>query len=89
MPIKKSALKRMRSDKVRHQSNLSIKNDIKTRVKNLKGLILEKKADQARSALRDVISRLNKAAQKRVMHKNKASRTISRLTKAVSKSGTA
>lgn len=85
MPIKKAALKRMRADKARYTRNQRILNDLKTRIKKLRVLISQKKADEARSALTVVTSKLDKAAQKKVIHVNKASRTASRLKKAVNK----
>ncbi len=89
MPIKKAALKRMRADKKRRQINTRILHDVKTRIKNLKSLISAKKTDQALAIFPKVASRLNKAAKKKVIHKNKASRTISRLQKAIKKLGAA
>jgi len=86
MPIKKAALKRMRADKKRHERNSRIINDLKTRVKAIRNFILEKKTDEARRALAVVIPKLNKAVRKKVIHRNKASRTISRLRKALNKS---
>ena len=85
MPIKKAALKAMRADKKRHQRNMRIINDLKTRIKKFRTLIAEKRGDEARSALPIIISKLDRASQKKVIHKNKASRTISRLQKAVKK----
>ncbi len=89
VPTRKSALKRIRADKKRYIRNQHIINDIKTRVKNLRSLIAQKKADEARSALSMISSKLDKAAQKKIIHKNKASRTIARLTKAIKRLGTA
>lgn len=89
MPIKKAALKRMRADKKRRAKNARILNDLKTRVRHIRGLIAEKKADETRSALSLIVSKLDKAAQKKVIHRNKASRTISRLKKAVGRLGAA
>jgi len=83
MPIKKSALKRMRADKKIHQRNLRLTNDIKTRVKNFRLLLADKKKDDALAAFKDLSSRIDKAAKKKLIHKNKASRTISRLKKAL------
>ncbi|MDB4349583.1 30S ribosomal protein S20 [Omnitrophica bacterium] len=84
MPIKKAALKRIRADKKRRERNMRITNDLKTRIRNIRELLAEKKKDEARALLPVIASRLDKAVQKKVMHRNKASRTISRLEKAVS-----
>lgn len=85
MPQKKSPLKRIRADKKRYERNQRILNDLKTRIRALRNLIAKKKADEAKTALPIVISKLNKAAQKKAIHRNKASRSISRLTKSVQK----
>ncbi len=85
MPIHKAALKRIRADKKRYERNQRILNDIKTRVKRFRSLIAEKKADEARSTLSNISSIINKAAQKKIIHKNKASRTVSRLAKSLKK----
>ena len=89
MPIKKAALKRIRADKKRTERNLCIINDLKTRVKGFRSLVAQKKSKEALSALNTIISKLDKAAKKKVIHKNKASRTISRLKRAVSRLGSA
>jgi len=89
MPTRKAALKRIRADKKRYEINQRVINDIKTRIKKLRNLIAGKKTAEARSALKLVISKLDKAAKKNTIHKNKASRTIARLTKAVKKLGAA
>ncbi len=85
MPIKKAALKRMRADKKRHEKNLRIANDLRTNLKKIRDLISQKKSEEARTAIQATISKLDKAAKKKIIHKNKASRTISRLNKAVNK----
>ncbi|MFH1753012.1 MAG: 30S ribosomal protein S20 [Candidatus Omnitrophota bacterium] len=83
MPIKKAALKRVRADKKRHQYNASIANELKTRVKRVRELIADKKSEEARALLPAISSRLHKAVQRNIIHKNKASRSISRLEKAI------
>lgn len=84
MPIKKAALKRVRADKKKREKNARIINDLKTRIKRLRNFIANKKKDEALSLLSVIIPLLGKAARKKVIHKNKASRTVSRLKKAVS-----
>ncbi len=89
MPIKKAALKRIRADKKRRERNMRITHDLKTRIKHLRELTSAKKLDQALAAIPVMASRLDKAVQKKIIHRNKASRTISRLRKAVQKSSAA
>jgi small subunit ribosomal protein S20 len=85
MPIKKAALKRMRADKKIHTRKMRIMNDLRTGIKNLRELLKDKKKNEAAALLPKLSSRLNKAAQKKIIHTNKASRTISRLEKALRK----
>jgi len=83
MPIKKAALKRMRSDKKRRERNLQIVNELKTKIKHFRELLSNNKKDEARRLIPGIASRLNKATQKKIIHRNKAARTISRLEKAI------
>ncbi len=87
MPIKKAALKRMRADKKIQERNSSKLNDLKTRIKRFRDLVSNKKSDDARALLPGIVSKLNRAAQKNIIHKNKASRTASRLKKALNRLG--
>jgi len=50
-------------------------------VKKFEALISAKKADEAKVALKTLISHIDKAASKGIIHKNAASRKVSRLTK--------
>ncbi len=81
MPQKRTAFKEIRKSKKRHLRNISIVSDIKTSVKKFNSLLSEKKFDEAKNFLKKVSSKLDKAASKGVVHKNTASRKISRLSK--------
>lgn len=84
MPKKNlSALKRHRQSERRRLRNRAIKSALKTLIKRLNLSITNKDIEGARSTLTGVIKALNKAASKGVIHKNTASRRISRLTKKV------
>lgn len=85
MPIKKSAIKRMRRDKKRHRWASDISSELKTRTKKVDSLLASKKMDQAREAAKQLISKLDKAAAKGIIHKNTASRRKSRLMRKISK----
>jgi len=56
---------------------------VKTRVKAVIASVESKDADKAKETLHRAVKVIDKAAAKGVMHKNKASRKISRLTKKV------
>jgi|GEM_PF-280084 len=77
----KSSLKRIRSSRRRAAYNRIHRSRSKTLVKKARGLITDKKLDEAQEAIRQAISALDKAAQKGVLHKNNAARRKSRLMK--------
>ncbi len=79
-----SALKRMRQAELRRQRNQSFKSRVKTTVKKLL-VAAEENPDNAQTLLVEASSLLQKGVSKGVFHKNTASRTISRLSKKVSK----
>lgn len=81
MPQKRSAYKEIRKSKKRYLQNIGVASEIKTLIKKYNLLLSEKKIDQAKEFLREVSSKLTKAAQNGVIHKNTASRRISRLSK--------
>ena len=85
MPIQRAAFKSVRKDKKRHLRNLRILSELKTDAKKLSSSLSAKKPKEAQEALQLLISKIAKAASKGVIHKNKASRTISRLTKRLKK----
>lgn len=84
MPIKRASFKDLRKSKKRNLRNSSIKSELHSLSKKVESLIAAKKADDARSALKIFLSKLDKAASKGIIHKNAASRKSSRLMKRVS-----
>ena len=82
----KSALKRARQSEAQRIVNQAHKSRAKTAVKDLRALLAEKNLDQAKKTLVETVSILQKTASKKVIHKKKASRKISRLARAVNKS---
>lgn len=85
MPIKKSASKELRKAKKRHLRNIGITSELKTLNKKFIGLVNEKKVEQAKEILKKLISKLDIAAAKKVIHKNKTSRKKSRLMRKLKK----
>jgi len=77
LPIHKSAVKRLKQSQKANLRNRSVKSQIKTFVKKVETSFDEKD-------LKKTISLLDKAARKKVIHKNVASRVKSRLTRLVS-----
>ena len=83
MPTSPSVLKRQRQTITRRLRNRAILSTIKTVIKHLTTAIEARKVDEARSALAAVTKTLDKAVTKGVLHRNNASRRISRLTRQV------
>lgn len=79
MPILKQAEKRVRADRRRQEINLHIKSELKTLAKRVNTLLTSKKQAEAKKAVNELVSKLDKAAKKHVIHKNTASRTKSRV----------
>jgi len=68
--------------------NLRIKRNIKELVKTARELIKSKKEKEARETVTKAIKYLNKAVTQKVLHRNNASRRISRLANLLNKSFT-
>jgi len=81
----KSAEKRNRQNMKRRERNISIKSKVKTSIKKVLGAVDKKDAAGSKTVLHSAISTIDKAVSKGVLHKNTASRKISRLTKKVNK----
>lgn len=79
----KSALKKIKQDKVRQMRNKAYKTRLKNVVKSVETAISEANKEAAQTALQEAISTLDRVASKGVIHKNKAARKKSRLTKKV------
>ncbi len=84
MPQHKSAKKRLRQSESRHAVNKSVKSNVSTQLKAIDKLIKDKKVDESMVKLKQVMSILHKSTKKKIMHLNKASRTISKLQKDIS-----
>ena len=77
MPIIKSAIKKVRKDKLRTARN-------RKREDNLKALIKKVRITKSAKDLQAVFSALDKATKVNLIHKNKSSRLKSRLSKGIS-----
>ena len=85
MPITKSAKKSLRQNQKRRKKNLASKRIFKDLVKEVKVLIAENKKAEAKKLLPKIYQAIDKAAKKKVIKKNTASRKKSRLTKLINK----
>jgi small subunit ribosomal protein S20 len=79
----KQALKRHRQSLKARTRNRVVKSHVKNAVKDVHAAIDARDKDQARAALQKANAVLDKAASKGVIHWRKASRRISRLSKAL------
>lgn len=80
MPIIKAAKKHLRKSLKLRKSNTEMKNLIKKNIKEMLKLAREKKTDEFKSKLPKIMSLIDKAAKKHLIHKNNAARKKSRLS---------
>ena len=80
-----SALKQMRSSKKRHARNQLVLTSLKTLVKKMNAALADRKLDEAKALLEKTTSAFDRAVTKGILHRNTASRKISRLTSKVKK----
>jgi small subunit ribosomal protein S20 len=79
MPITKSAKKALRSSKRKKIYNDRRRDALKSAVKEVKKLVVDKKITEAEAALAKVYQAVDKAAKRGVIKKNTAARKKSRL----------
>ncbi|MDQ7037727.1 MAG: 30S ribosomal protein S20, partial [Aquificota bacterium] len=75
----RQALKRMRRDAKRRERNRYHLSRMRTYIKNFRRMIEEGKLKEAQEYLPEVVSVIYHTASKGVIHKNEASRRVSRL----------
>jgi small subunit ribosomal protein S20 len=80
----KSAIKRIKQNKVRNARNRHVRSTLRTFIKRVREAVASKDGAAAREALQAAIPVIDKAATKGVIHRANASRNVSRLTKLVS-----
>lgn len=83
MPNHKSAEKRVRQSEKRRDINKSHRTRLRSSIKKLRTALSGGDAGQIGATLPDTISKIDKAIQKGVLHRNAAARYKSRLTKRV------
>ena len=77
------AIKRIKQNAKRRARNRHFRTRMRTQVKRVREAIEAGNADEASAHLRDAISLIHRVASKGVIHRNQASRKISRLNLAV------
>lgn len=85
MGVHASAIKKDRQALRRREHNRAMLATLKTAIKKTRVAFEAKDVATARQALAEVIPALDKAAAKKLIHKNRASRLVSRLTKHTSR----
>ena len=85
MPITKSVKKALRQSIKRRARNIIYKKKMKNLLKEVKGLISQKKTKEAKELLPQVYKILDKAAKVGVIKKNAASRKKARITKLINR----
>jgi len=78
----KSQIKRNRQNEKRRVANKAVRSEMKTRTKRVEAAV-EAGADDVEELTRLAVQRIDKAAEKGVIHKNAAARRKSRLMKKV------
>jgi small subunit ribosomal protein S20 len=77
--VHKSTIRRARQADRRHERNRATLNTVKTLIKKVQSAMAGKKTDEAKTSLLEATSVIGKAVSKGVLHRNTASRRISRL----------
>jgi small subunit ribosomal protein S20 len=79
----KSALKRARQNEVRRVRNKGYKTRVKKAIKEVRTAIENNSAEQAQENFVKAVSIIQKTASKGIIHRNQASRKISRLARQI------
>ncbi len=83
----KSQIKRNRQNERRRLRNKAARSEIKTRIKAVLAALDEGDEERIEEKARIAVKRIDKAAQKGIIHKNKAARLKSRLHKKIASAG--
>lgn len=81
----KSAEKRARQNKKRRERNRALRSSLRTQIKKLRAAIASKDKSLCLELLNPTISKIDKAVNKGILHKNTAARYKSRLTTQINK----
>ena len=85
MPIKKAAKKYMKVTAKKTEVNNKIKGLFRSAIKKTQESVSKGEIDKAKEWLKKALKELDKAVQKKVLHKNTAARKKSNLNKTVKK----
>jgi small subunit ribosomal protein S20 len=85
VPRTRTARKADRASKRKQARNRSIKSSVKTYITRMEKLIYDNDLEKAQEVAKTVMSTIDKAAQKKILHPNTAGRQKSRLTTKLNK----
>ena len=80
----KSQIKRNKQNEKRHERNKAVRSELKTRIKSALTLATSG-AEESEAALREAVSKLDRAVTKGVIHKNQGARRKARLMARIAK----
>lgn len=80
MAHRRSSIKKIRVDRRRREQNLRVISELKTHMRKVRTLLVDKNFDGASKASRELFSKLDKAVKKGILHKKRASRRKSRIS---------
>ncbi len=83
MAYHESAKKRIRQNEKRRIRNRHVRSTLRSTLKKLEQAVEQKKVEEAKASLQRTISIVDTAASKGVIHKNKAARHVSKITRKV------
>lgn len=81
MGVHASAIKKDRQALRRRQHNRTMMATLKTAIKKVRTAVTARDAAGAKRALAEMVPALSRAAAKNLIHRNRASRLVSRLTR--------
>ena len=85
MPIIKSAIKRAKQNTVRKARLLPYRTTMKTMIKKIELLVKEGKKDEAVKLLPEVMSEIDVASKKKIIHRKNEDRRKANVSKMISK----
>ncbi len=87
MPVIKSAIKRAKQNKVRYERNRHYSSHMKSMMKLILDYVKKGETEKATKIMPKVVSSIDTAAKKKLIHKHNAAHKKSRIAKAISSMG--
>lgn len=83
MPNTNTAKKRLRQNEARRLENRAVKSALRSQLRRVREAVTAGDVEKAEAEFRVAVKRLDRAGHHNIIHKNKASRTKSRLQKLI------